>query len=160
MNIRTNMTTLCYIENNGEYLMLHRNKKEKDINKGKWIGIGGHFNLNESPEECLFREVMEETEIELESWRLRGVITFKTESMDCEYMYLYTAACSEKKLIDCDEGELKWIKKEDIPKLNMWSGDYIFFDLIKKDLPFFSLKITYNGDELVEAVLNGKEKLI
>ncbi|HIQ95544.1 MAG TPA: 8-oxo-dGTP diphosphatase [Candidatus Limivivens merdigallinarum] len=150
------LTTLCYIEKDGCYLMLHRVKKEVDINKEKWIGIGGKFEEDESPEECLLREAMEETGLKLTSYRLRGIITFLSDRWYTEYMFLYTADGFEGELKECDEGTLKWVKKEDVDKLNLWEGDRIFLDLLKQEVPCFSLKLQYEGDKLVFGALNGE----
>lgn len=155
--MRSNLTTLCYIEKEDSYLMLHRVKKEKDINKDKWIGVGGHFEAGESPEECLLREVNEETGLTLTSWRLRGIITFSTDACDTEYMFLYTADGYTGQLKDCDEGTLEWVEKPKVPELPIWEGDRIFFRLLEEQAPFFSLKLRYMGDDLAEAVLNGSQ---
>ena len=153
-----NLTTLCYIEKDDSYLMLHRVSKKNDINKDKWIGIGGHFQLNESPEECLLREAKEETGLTLTSYRFRGIVTFITDGLEeAEYMHLYTADGFEGEMIDCDEGTLEWVPKSKIPELNLWEGDLIFFKLLAENAPFFSLKLVYQGDKLVEAVLDGKK---
>lgn len=153
-----NLTTLCYIEKDNCYLMLHRVSKKNDINKDKWIGVGGHFQTNESPEDCLLREVKEETGLTLTSYRFRGIVTFITDTLEeAEYMHLYTADGFEGELISCDEGTLEWVKKEDIYNLNLWEGDFIFHRLLDEDAPFFSLKLAYAGNRLVEAVLNGKK---
>lgn len=155
-----NLTTLCYIERDGAYLMLHRVKKEKDINKDKWIGVGGHFEEGESPEECLLREVAEETGLKLTDYRLRGVITFSTESYPVEYMFLYTAEGFSGTMHACDEGDLEWVPKEQVYELPVWEGDKIFFRLLEERRDFFSLKLRYVGDTLAEAVLDGKDRLI
>lgn len=199
------ITTLCYIEHKGCYLMLHRTKKAHDINEGKWIGVGGKFLDRESPEECLLREVREETGFSLKDWRFRGFITFLQENYETEYMCLYTAddfllpadakplapakagAAIDSKtgaeagpspiadgrisvrdhpafasddpncwpVPDCDEGVLRWIPKPDIPSLNLWPGDRIFLRLLAERQDFFSLKLLYKGDDLLEAVLDG-----
>ncbi len=152
-----NLTTLCYIEKDDHYLMLHRVSKKNDINKDKWIGIGGHFKLNESPEECLLREAKEETGLTLTSYRFRGIVTFITDGLEeAEYMHLYTADEYEGEMIACDEGTLEWVPKNKVSELNLWEGDLIFFDLLNENAPFFSLKLVYQGDTLVEAVLDGK----
>jgi 8-oxo-dGTP diphosphatase len=143
-------TTLCYIEQDGSYLMLLRNKKKVDINKNKWIGVGGKFEEAESPEECLLREVKEETGLTLLDYRLRGIVTFVSEGWGYEYMYLFTADRFEGTLTACNEGELRWIPKEEVPKLNVWEGDRAFLTLLAQDSPFFSMKLRYQGDELVE----------
>lgn len=152
----TNITTLCYVENKGRTLMLHRNKKKQDQNAGKWIGVGGHLENGESPEDCLLREVAEETGLHLESYAFRGIVTFVLGD-ETEYMCLYTANAENDELSECDEGELCWIENDRLGSLPMWEGDRIFFELIKKGEPFFSLKLCYDGDKLTKAFLNGKE---
>ncbi len=149
-------TTLCYIEKDGCYLLLHRVKKEHDVNRDKWIGVGGGFESRESPEDCLLREVREETGLTLTSYRLRGVITFLTDGWETEYMFLYTADGFTGRLTDCDEGTLEWVPKAQIYELPIWEGDRIFLRLLETDEPFFSLKLVYMNDTLQEAVLNGK----
>ena len=156
------MTTLCYIEKEGSYLMLHRTMKKNDVNKDKWIGVGGHAKMGESPEECLLREVKEETGYTLTSWRFRGLVTFVTETEDgegkyAEYMCLYTADGFTGEPTACEERELAWVKKEDVLHLNLWEGDKIFFRLLNENESFFSLKLRYVGDTLAEAVQNGKQ---
>lgn len=149
------LTTLCYIEKDDKYLMLHRVKKQKDVNKDKWIGIGGHFEIGESPEECLLREVKEETGLALTGFSFRGIVTFSAIGFPTEYMCLYTADQFEGTLTECDEGTLEWVEKERLMSLNLWEGDKIFFRLLMEGAPFFSLKLSYDGDELIEVVLNG-----
>ena len=149
-------TTLCYVLKDDQVLMLHRIKKKNDINKDKWIGIGGKFEGEESPDECLLREAKEETGLTLTSWRCRGVVTFLSEGDPGEYMYLFTADGFEGELIDCDEGELQWVSRDFVNELPTWEGDRIFLDLLWQDAPFFLLKLRYVHDKLVEAVLNGK----
>lgn len=145
------LTTLCYIEKEGCYLLLHRTKKKNDINEGKWIGVGGHFEENESPEDCLLREVLEETGLALNSYRLRGLITFINDKCSPEIMFLFTADEFDGELIECNEGELKWIPKEQIKTLPLWEGDKVFLDLLLSDEKrFFSIKLSYHGDELME----------
>lgn len=146
-------TTLCYIEKDNKYLMLHRNKKENDLNEGKWIGVGGKFEKDETPEECLLREVKEETGLTLTSYKLRAVITFISDEWETEYMYLFTADEFEGKLIQCNEGELKWIDKEKVLDLKTWEGDRIFLEKLLQEDKFFSLKVRYEGNKLVESVL-------
>lgn len=153
---RSPLTTLCYVEKENKYLMLHRVKKQVDVNKDKWIGIGGHFEQGESPEECLLREAKEETGLTLTNWQFRGIVTFQAEGWDTEYMCLYTADSWEGELISCDEGTLEWVEKDKLTTLNLWEGDKIFLKLLAEDAPFFSLKLSYAGDRLVEAVLDGK----
>ena len=152
-----NFSTLCYMEKDGKYLMLHRTMKKKDVNKDKWIGVGGHFELGESPEECVCREVLEETGYRLTSYRFRGLVTFLSGDGVTEYMSLFTADGFEGEESACDEGELECVPIEKIGELNLWEGDKIFLRLLAEDAPFFSLKLVYDGHGgLVEAVLNGK----
>lgn len=148
------LTTLCYIEQNNKYLMLYRNKKRNDVNKGKWIGVGGHFQKGESPDDCLLREVKEETGLTLESYRLRGIITFVYNDNEAEYIFLYTADRFRGELIQCSEGVLKWIDKSEIKDLSLWEGDRIFLDLLNSDEAIFSLKLIYNNDDLIEAIID------
>lgn len=143
-------TTLCYIEANDSYLMMLRNKKKVDLNKGKWIGVGGHFEEGESPDECLLREVYEETGLTLTEYRLRGIITFISDEWDSEYMFLYTASSFTGKLIECNEGQLEWIPKKDILSLNLWEGDKAFLKKLFNEDEFFTMKLVYEGDKLVE----------
>ena len=154
--MKSNLTTLCYIERDNQYLMMHRIKKEKDVNKDKWVGIGGHFEENESPEECLLRETKEETGLILTSYALRGVITFISDKWQTEYMFLYTADGFQGEIGSCSEGRLEWIDKSDVYHLPIWEGDKIFFRLLEENRPFFSLKLRYEGENLVEAVLDGE----
>lgn len=149
-------TTLCYIEQDGKYLMLHRVKKENDLNRDKWIGIGGKFEDKESPEDCVLREALEETGLTLQGPEYRGIVTFVSDRWDTEYMHLFWADQFTGEIRDCDEGTLEWIAKEDLLKLPMWEGDKIFLELLDRRAPFFSLKLTYQGDQLQEAVLNGR----
>ncbi len=151
------LTTLCYIEKDEKYLMLHRVSKKNDVNKDKWIGVGGHFEQGESPEDCLLREVREETGLELTSYRFRGILTFNFNDNDSEYICLYTADGFEGELRECDEGTLEWVPKDEIENLNLWTGDKIFFELLRKDVPFFSLKLQYQGDNLIGCELDGKK---
>ena len=151
------LTTLCYIEKDDCYLLMHRIKKEKDINKDKWIGIGGHFEPEESPEECVLREVKEETGLTLTAYRFRGIVTFVTDTGLYEYMCLYTSDCFEGEICDCDEGTLEWVPKNKLMELNLWQGDYIFLRLLEERESFFSLKLVYEGDALTRAVLDGRE---
>ncbi len=150
-------TTLCYLERDGAYLMLHRTKKEGDINRDKWIGIGGKFEEAESPEECALREIEEETGLRPRDLRYRGIVTFVSNVCPAEYMHLFTACDVSGTLHDCDEGELAWVEKEKIPSLPIWEGDRIFLELLAQEHPFFSLKLVYHGDRLTEAKLDGKE---
>ena len=148
-------STLCYITRGDDVLMLHRVKKKNDINKDKWIGIGGKFEGEESPDACLLREAKEETGLTLTSWRCRGIVTFLCEGVEGEYMYLFTADGFEGALKECDEGNLEWISREKLDSLPKWEGDQIFLDLLWKDAPFFLLTLKYREDKLLQAVLNG-----
>ena len=154
------LTTLCYIEKDDKYLMLHRVKKENDLNKDKWVGVGGKFEPGETPEECLLREVKEETGLTLTSYKFRAIITFISDEWGVEYMHLFTAdgyegELPEDKMRDCDEGELVWVPKNEIENLRLWEGDKIFFRLLEERDDFFSLKLRYEGETLVESVLYG-----
>lgn len=142
-------TTLCYVEKDGKYLMLHRTKKEKDINKDKYIGIGGHIEHGETPNECVMREAYEETGFRLINPRLRGLLTFVIDDMD-EYTFLYTCTDFEGTLKECDEGDLEWIPKEKIKDLPLWEGDKIFFKMLEEKEDFFTLKLVYVNDKLVD----------
>ncbi len=142
-------TTLCYVEKDGKYLMLHRTKKEKDINKDKYIGIGGHIEHGETPNECIIREAREETGLRLINPRLRGLLTFVIDDMD-EYTFLYTCTDFEGTLKECDEGDLEWIPKEKIKDLPLWEGDKIFFKMLEEKEDFFTLKLVYVNDKLVD----------
>ena len=156
--LKAELSTLCYIEKDGSYLMLHRTKKEHDINKGKWIGVGGHFEQDESPDECVKREVLEETGLTLFKPSLRGIVTFISGSGINEYMFLYTARDFTGTLTECSEGDLRWVEISKIKDLTLWEGDKIFLKLLADNAPFFSLKLVYDGsDTLVRAVLDGKE---
>ena len=150
-------STLCYIVKDGKVLMLHRVKKKNDINHDKWIGIGGKFEPEEAPEECILRETKEETGLTLTSWRCRGVVTFLQEGGEGEYMYLFTADDFTGELTECDEGDLQWVSREFLDALPTWEGDRIFLNLLWQDAPFFLLTLRYQGDRLVEAVLDGKK---
>ena len=152
--MRSNLTTLCYIEKDNKYLMLHRVKKENDINRDKWVGIGGHFEADETPEECLLREVREETGLELTDYRLRGIITFISDRWPTEYMFLYTASGYTGEISTCDEGILEWVEKNMVYSLPIWEGDKIFFKLLEDETDFFTLKLRYEGDKLVEHITN------
>ncbi len=152
-------TTLCHIEKDGKYLMLHRIKKQNDLNRDKWVGIGGKFEDKESPEECLVREVFEETGLTLKSFRYCGIATFVSDKWPTEYMHLFHSDEFEGELCDCNEGELLWVPISDIYSLPIWQGDKIFLKLIEEKAPFFSLKLEYRGDELINAVLNNEKIL-
>ena len=150
-------TTLCYVTRGSQVLMLHRVKKTADINKDKWIGIGGKFENEESPDECLLREAKEETGLTLTSWQCRGVVTFLNDTCEGEYMYLFTADGFTGEMIQCNEGDLQWVEREFLDTLPKWEGDRIFLDLLWQNAPFFLLTLRYHGDTLVEAVLNGEK---
>lgn len=149
-------STLVYIERGGEYLMLHRTKKKDDLNRDKWIGVGGKFEAGESPEECMLREAREETGLTLTRWRYRGLVTFVSDRYGTEYMHLFTADAWTGRIRECDEGELAWIAREALLSLKLWEGDKIFLRLLASDTPFFSLKLKYAGDKLTFAALNGE----
>ena len=152
-------SSLIYLENEaGEYLMLHRVKKKNDINHDKWIGVGGGFEHGESPEECALRETLEETGLTLTDYRLRGIVTFDCEGQETLYMYLFTASAWTGELSECNEGDLEWVPKEKVYDLPIWEGDKIFFRLLEEGRPFFSLKLSYDAqDVLLRAALDGKE---
>jgi len=155
--MKSQLTTLCYIEQNDSYLMLHRTSKENDENHDKWIGVGGHFEGVESPEECLLREVKEETGLTLNKWQFRGIVTFVSDDHPAEYMHLFTSSAFSGKVSSCDEGELEWVQKTKIASLNLWEGDKIFLRLLAEGAPFFSLKLVYKDGALVRKILDGKE---
>lgn len=152
-------TTLCYIEKDGKYLMLHRVKKKNDVNHDKYVGVGGKFEQGESPEECAVREIFEETGLCVHHLDFRGIITFCLPPNETEYMHLFTTSDFSGELKECDEGNLEWISKNEVKNLPIWQGDKIFFDLLDKNEPFFSLKLTYQNDTLTSATLNG-EKMV
>lgn len=149
------MTTLCYLERDGRYLMLHRTKKEGDENRDKWIGVGGKFEHGESPEDCMRREVFEETGLTVTKFQYRGIVTFVSDEWGCEYMHLFTCTDWVGEQKECDEGDLEWIDKRTLYDLTLWEGDRIFLGLLDTDTPFFSLKLTYGGEKLIGAELNG-----
>ena len=152
------LSTLCYIEKDDQYLMLHRTVKKNDINKDKWIGVGGHFEKGESPEECRLREGKEESGYTRTSWSYRGIVTFLYGEDVTEYMSLYTAEGFEGDAIPCDEGELEWVEKKKIQELDIWEGDQIFFRLLEEGHPFFSLKLVYDAKgTLLYAALDGRQ---
>ena len=153
----TKMSTLCYISRDDEVLMLHRTVKKNDINHDKWIGVGGHFEHGESPEDCVLREVREETGYTLTSYKFRGIVTFVYGEDTVEYMHLYTADGFQGEPVECDEGVLKWVPRNQIMDLDLWDGDRIFLKLLEDGEDFFSLKLVYNTDDgLEQAVLNGR----
>lgn len=148
------LTTLCYIENDNKYLMLYRNAKKNDPNEGKWIGVGGHFEENESPDECLLREVKEETGLTLTNYTLRGIITFVSDTWDNELMFLYTADGFSGELSSCNEGELSWVDKDKIMDLCLWEGDKNFLRKLINNEPFFNLKLIYQGEVLQNVIIS------
>ena len=150
-------TTLCYIERDGQYLMLHRVKKRNDPNHAKWIGVGGGIEPGETPDECLVREVREETGLALTAYQARGVIDFINDACEDERMHLYTADGFFGELIACDEGVLEWVDIDRVPELPLWEGDRIFLRLLCAGAPFFCLRLEYHGDALLRAVLDGEE---
>lgn len=152
-------TTLCYLEKDGAYLMLFRNKKKNDPNAGKWIGVGGKLEEKESPPDCLIREVWEETGLTVRSYAYRGLVTFVSDRYETEQMHLFTCKDFTGELIPCNEGDLRWIPQEQLHSLPTWEGDRVFLELLRTDCPFFSLKLCYRGDRLVSAVKDGKEIL-
>ncbi len=149
-------TTLCYLTVDGRTLMIYRNKKKNDVNREKWIGIGGKFEHGESPEECMLREFYEETGLRLTQYRYRGIVTFVSEDW-CEYMHLFSASACEGEMHPCSEGELRWVDKELVPELPGWPGDKVFLKLLDERETFFSLKLVYDGERLAAAKLDGRE---
>ncbi len=149
-------TTLCYIEKDGAYLMMHRIKKKNDMNQDKWVGVGGKLEAGESPYDCVKREILEETGLAVNRPIYRGIITFVSDLYGTEYMHLFTANEFDGEIkSDCDEGRLEWVSKDKVCDLPIWEGDKIFFRLLNSDEPFFSLKLVYEGDKLVSHSLNG-----
>ena len=157
MNMKSQLTTLCYLQTEDSYLLMHRIVKKNDINHNKWIGVGGHFEADESPEECLLREVKEETGLTLTKYDFRGIVTFVSDDDPAEYMCLYTAEEWTGDIKECDEGKLEWVDKKELLNLPIWEGDKIFLELINSpSSPFFSLRLEYIGDKLISAILNDK----
>ena len=150
-------TSLCYLEKDGCRLMLHRVKKENDENHDKWVGVGGKFEEGESPEDCMLREVCEETGLQVRSYVYCGIVTFVSSEYGTEYMHLFKSSDFSGELKECDEGTLEWIPKEETLRLPIWQGDKLFLSLMDSGVPFFSLKLCYRGDALVRAVLNGEQ---
>ena len=150
-------TSLCYLEKDGKYLMLHRIKQENDVNRYKWIGVGGKFMEGESPEECAAREIFEETGLRVKNLAYRAIVTFDCPPYPTDYMHLFTATEFEGELKECDEGRLEWVDKSSLRELELWEGDYYFFDLLDKNEPFFSMKLSYRENILTEVVLNGEK---
>ncbi len=144
-------TTLCYIEKDGAYLMMHRIKKENDVNRDKWVGIGGKFLKGETPTDCVLREVKEETGLTPTNLVYRGKINFISDKYPEEMMHLFTATDFFGQLNpNCDEGELVWVQKSQVLSLPIWEGDKIFFKLLDENAPFFHLKLVYRGNQLIE----------
>lgn len=150
------LSSVIYIEKDEKYLMLHRTRKENDTNKDKWIGVGGKFEEGETPEECARRETYEETGLTLQNLFYRGIVTFVSDKYPAEQMHLFKSTAFSGRIKDCDEGELDWIEKETLLSLPIWEGDKIFLRLLDQDIPFFSLKLRYEGNTLAQAVLNEK----
>ncbi|MBP3656854.1 MAG: 8-oxo-dGTP diphosphatase [Clostridia bacterium] len=150
------LSTICYLTVGGRTLLIHRTKKKNDINHDKWIGIGGRFEFGESPEECMLREFREETGLTLTEYAYRALVTFVSDDW-CEYMHLFTAAACEGELGACDEGDLEWVEADSVPLLPTWEGDRVFLRLLQERDTFFSLKLVYEGERLVRAVLEGQE---
>lgn len=148
------LSTLCYIEKDGKYLMLHRTKKKNDINKDKWLGIGGKIEDGESPEECIIREVKEETGLKLNTYKLRCAVTYVSTNWETEYMYVFTSNDFTGELIECNEGDLQWVQKDKVTELNTWEGDKIFVEKIKNNDAFFTVKFNYDGEKLIKYDLN------
>lgn len=147
-------TTLCYVEKDNSYLMLYRNKKKNDENEGKYVGIGGHFLENESPYDCVVREAYEETGLNIKPI-YRGLVTFVSDKYECEQMHLFTCHEFSGELSSCNEGELRFVRKNELVNIPMWEGDYIFFDLLEKRHDFFNLKLVYEGDKLISYSIDG-----
>lgn len=143
------LSTLCYIEKNGQYLMLHRTKKKNDLNKDKWLGIGGKFEEGESPEECIVREAKEETGLILKDYKLHCIVTYVSTNWETEYMYVFTSRDFEGEMIECNEGDLQWVDKDKVVDLNTWEGDKIFLEKIQNGDGFFTVKFEYDGEKLL-----------
>lgn len=143
------LTTLCYIRRGDEYLMLYRNKKKEDPNAGKWVGVGGKFEEGETPDECMLREVYEETGLTLTKYHFHGVVSFISDTWENEYMFLYTGLDYEGGLKVCDEGSLSWISKDEILNLSLWDGDRIFLRQLFEEKERIDLKLEYHGEELI-----------
>lgn len=150
------LSTTCYLEKGDQYLMLYRNKKPQDMNGGKWLGVGGKFEPGESPEDCMRREIREETGFAVTRWRYRGLVTFVSDRWPTEYMHLFTVQDWTGEARECDEGTLRWIGKAELLRLPIWEGDRLFLELLGQDVPFFSLKLCYEGEKLVYAEKDGR----
>lgn len=155
------LSTLCYIEKENQYLMLHRTKKKQDINKGKWLAVGGKMEKGESPEECVRREVKEETGLDLLSYQLRGILTYVSNQYEDEYIFVFSSNNFKGTEITCDEGDLKWIPKEKLISLPAWEGDkYIVEKILQKNATFFSMKFQYEGETLVDYEIDEYERQV
>lgn len=152
-------TTLCYIEKEDKYLMLHRIKKQNDLNKDKWIGVGGKFEDKESPEDCVLREALEETGLTLNKPEFRGIVTFVSDEYETEYMHLFTSKSFSGSLKECSEGVLEWVNKKDVYSLSLWEGDKLFYVFWTALLPFSALSSSIKGKSWVFAALNGEKIL-
>lgn len=150
------LTTVCYLQRDSKYLMLHRTKKKVDVNKGKWIGVGGKLEAGETPQECVIREIKEETGYTANNCRERGIVVFNYNDNPSEFMYLFTCNDFSGEMIECDEGDLKWIPENEVKQLNLWEGDKIFIDLVQNNAPYFFLTLNYNNDELISHELEFK----
>ncbi len=150
-------STLCYLNHEDKVLLLYRNKKPEDMNEGKWLGIGGKFEEKESPEEACRREILEETGLTAQDLRLRGIITFVSDQYPTEHMFLFDGTTEKTEVIPCDEGELHWIERDRMLDLPMWEGDRLFLQRLYRGEPFFTMKLRYEGDDLVEAQCNGRK---
>ena len=143
------LSTLCYIEKDNKILLLHRTKKQNDEHEGKWIGVGGKFENGETPEECVEREVKEETGLTIKNPSLRGIMTFPNFKKDTDcYVFLFTVNEFQGELIECDEGELKWIPKSKVLDMPTWEGDLIFLRWLLDKKSFFSAKFVYENNKL------------
>ena len=144
------LTSLAYIEKDDKYLMLHRTKKENDQSHDKWLGIGGKFEKDETPDECMIREVKEETGLDVLKYRFAGVVTFLSDIYETEYMFLFAVTEYQGQIKECSEGDLAWVEKSSIPELYIWEGDKLFLERMQKSDKFFSMMVRYEGDDLAD----------
>ena len=144
-------TVMIYLEKDNQYLMLYRNKKKKDINKNKYIGVGGHVEKGETPDEAVVREVKEETGLDLLSFNKRGLVYFVLNGYE-EEMYIYTSLDFKGELIECNEGELSWIDKDNVISLPIWEGDKYFLKHLLEDEKYFEMRLVYENDKLIEVI--------